>query len=120
MKKKLAAFTVLLGMLAGCASSTSGPGSGAAEGIVKGNVDHVDNQAHAVFQQMNIRVTGTTVKNNGTERELMGKVGESDVTVTIDNGPGSTSNVKVAATKNAFSGNRDLAQEILLRIVEQA
>lgn len=119
MKKKLAAIAVLLGMLAGCASSTSGPGAGAAEGIVKGSVDHVDTQAQAVLQQMKIQVTGTSTKNSGTERQITGKLGDSDITVTVDKAQGSTSNVKVEASKNVLNGNQSLAQSILLRIVEQ-
>lgn len=120
MKKKLAAFVVFLGMLAGCASSTQGPGAGAAEGVVKGSVDQVSNQAESALQQMKIQVTGSSTKNSGNERQIIGKYGDSDVTVTIDNAPGSTSNVKVDASKNVFNGDRNLAQEILLRIVQQA
>jgi len=120
MKKKLAAFALFLGMLAGCASSTSGPGAGAAEGIVKGNAVHVSNQAKAVFQQMDIHVTATSTKNSGNQRQITGKYGDSDVTVTVENAQGATSNVKVDASKNVFNGNQSLAQEILLRIVEQA
>ena len=119
MKNKLVPFLAFLGLLAGCASSTMGPGSGAAEGVVKGSVDQVSNQTQVVFQQMNIQMTGSSIKNSGNERQISGKLGDSDISVKIDNA-GSTTSVSVDASKNAFNGNSDLAKDILNRIVLQS
>ncbi len=120
MKNKLAVLVLFIAMLSGCASSTTGPGAGGAEGVVKGQVDHVSNQAQTVFKEMNIQMTGSSTKNNGNERQITGKLGDSDITVTVDNVSGSASNVKVDASKNMFNGDKNLAQQILTRIVQES
>ncbi len=120
MLKKLLPLLVVLTALSGCAGSTVGPGAGAAQGVVKGSVDEVNRRAEAVLGQMNIQVTGSSTKNSGNERQITGKMGDSDVTITLDNAPNATTNVEVSAGKNLVSGNRDLAKEILSRIVQQS
>ncbi len=119
-KKKIITLALFLGLLSGCASSTMGPGAGSAEGTIKGSVSHVSDQTQAVFRQMNIQLTGSSSKNSGNEHQINGKLGDSDIAVTIDNASGATTNVKVDASKNMFNGNRDLAQQILDRIVQQS
>ena len=119
MLKNSMFFIVFSFIAAGCASSTVGPGAGAAQGIVKGSVDDVNHRAQTVFQQMNIQVTGNSTKNSGNERQLLGKIGDTDVTVTMDNAPNSTTSVEVDASKNIVNGDRELAKEILSRIIQQ-
>ena len=120
MNKKLR-FPILglLLLAAGCANSTVGPGAGAAQAVVKGNVNDVNQRAQAVFQKMNIQITGSSSKNSGNELQLTGKMGDNDVTVIMDNAPNSTTNIEVDAGKNLLNGNRDLAKEVLTRIVQQ-
>lgn len=107
-----------IAFLSACASSTIGPGSGAAESAVHGNVDQVSQRAQQVFQQMNIQSTGSSIANSGSERTLNGKMGGSDVAVRIDSTGASTSDVKVDVSKNFVSGQGDIAKEILNRIVQ--
>ncbi|MBI3544697.1 MAG: hypothetical protein HY075_15615, partial [Deltaproteobacteria bacterium] len=57
--------------------------------------------------------------NSGNERQLTGKMGDTDVTITLDNAPNSTTNVEVNAKKNMVNGDRDLASQILSRIVQR-
>ncbi len=96
-----------------------GPGAGAAQATVKGSVDEVNKVAEKVLQDMNIQLTGSSVKNAGNERQLTGKMGDNDVTIILDNAPNKTTEVEVQAGKNMVSGNKDLAKEILSRIVAQ-
>jgi hypothetical protein len=105
--------------MAGCANSPIGPGSGTAEAVVKGSVDDVSQRAQSVLQGMNIPVTDNNSRNSGKERQLLGKSGDTDVTVTMDNAPDGTTHVAVEASKNVISGNKSLAQEILSRIVQK-
>ena len=104
-------------VMAGCAGATIGPGAGVAQGIVKGSAEEVKQRTQTVFQQMGIQATGNSMKNAGNELQLMGKLGDADVNVTIYNAPKSTSNVEVQASKNLIEGNKNLAGEILSRIV---
>lgn len=121
MIKNLSFLTFILSLIAaGCASAPMGPGSGVAQGNVKGSVTDTNQHAQTVFQQMNIQLTGSSIKNSGNERQLTGKMGDTDITVTIDNAPNSTSAVEVQASKNLVNGNKDLAKEILSRIVQQS
>jgi hypothetical protein len=109
----------VLFLLSACASSTTGPGAGAAEGTVKGSVDDINQKAQSVFQQMNIQTTASSIENSGNERRLVGKMGDSNITVQIDKADNATSNVKVDASKNVVSGQQDIAKNILSKIVQQ-
>ncbi|HTL13408.1 MAG TPA: hypothetical protein VL588_13020 [Bdellovibrionota bacterium] len=119
MLKSLVSALALSVFVSACASSTVGPGAGTAESIVQGSVDEVNQRAENVFKDMKIQKTGDASKNNGTERQLMGKMGSTDVKVTIDNASSKTVDVKVEASKNAAQGNRDLAKKILSQIVSE-
>lgn len=105
--------------VAGCASSSFGPGAGVTQGTVKGTVSMVDLRVQSVFQQMKIQLTGNSMKNSGNQRQITGKIGETEVTVTMDNSTNSTTTIEVQASKNVVDGNRDLAREILNRIIQQ-
>lgn len=118
--KQCIPFFVLALVASGCASSTLGPGAGAAQSTVKGPIEEVTQHAQDVLREMNIQVTGNSTKNSGEERQLMGKMGDTDVTVTLDNAPNSMTSVEVDASKNLVSGNRDLAREILSKIIQKS
>jgi len=119
MTTQNATFAGLLCLLfSACASSTMGLGAGATQGLIKGSVDNANQHAQMVFSQMNIQTTGSSVQNSGNERQLTGKLGDSNITVTMSAAPSSTTNVEVDASKNALSGNKDLAKTILNRIVQ--
>lgn len=118
MKTGISALFVAPLLLFACAHSTTGPGAGAAVSTVKGNVTQVNQVAQNVFQEMNIQPTQSSVKNSGTERELIGKQGDTTVTVKMNKAATATTKVEVDASKNAFQGKQDLAQQVLSRIVE--
>ena len=120
MKIRQAALPALLLLFSACASSTMGPGAGAAEGVVKGSVDDVNQRAQNVFKQMNIQFVSSSIKKSGNERQLSGKMGDSDITITMDNATPSTTSIKVDASKNVVSGEQDVAKGILNRIVQQS
>ena len=120
MLKIWIALISFIALASGCASSTSGPGAGTAASTVKGSVEVVQKRAREVFKDMNIQVTGDTVKNAGNERQLMGRKGDTAITVTINNDANSTSTVEVEASRNVMSGDRDLAHDILGRIVQMS
>lgn len=120
MNRKLLPFVGALVFVAGCASSTVGPGAGAAQALVKGDVKDVDQHAQQVFNDMKISQTGSAIKNQGNQRQLTGKYGDSDITVTMNKQSDSSTNVEVDASKNLVSGNQDLARQILSKIVEKS
>jgi hypothetical protein len=107
-----------LGLISGCASSTTGPGSGATEAVVKGSVEATGKKTEQVFMDMGIQLTGSQMKNGGNEREIKGKMGDTDVNVILDNAPDHTTNVEVEATKNFLNGDKTLAKQILSKIVQ--
>ena len=119
MTKILTPIFALLLFIAGCANAPIGPTSGIAQGTVKGSVNEVNDRAQKVLQQMNVQITGSSIKQSGNERQITGKIGDNEVTVTMDVAPNSTTNVEVKASKNLVSGNKDLAKDILSKIVQQ-
>lgn len=119
MKKIIVPFLASFLLGAGCSSSPVWPGSGVAQGTVKGSVGDVNQRAQNVLKEMKIELVGTSVQNSGNEIQLVGKMEDVDVAITIDNASHSTSNVQVKASKNIMTGEKELAQDILSRIVSQ-
>lgn len=119
MLRNVMTFLLLSFSIGGCAGATFGPGAGTVQGMVKGTVVEVDQRVQTVFQQMKIQLTGNSMKNSGNERELTGMIGDTEVTVTMNNASNSTTTVEVQASKNIVDGKRDFAREVLNRIVQQ-
>ena len=108
---------------AGAAAAGAGTGvyltSRGAESIVNGPVDQVEQRARAVLKQEGVDVTGTQTENSGAKRELKGKKGDLEVTVTMEQQDPKTTKTEVSARKNLVTWDKDYAQKILGKIVQQ-
>jgi protein-tyrosine-phosphatase len=130
MRKPRAPWLLLLGLVAGlpgCLATAAAAGAGAgvyltsrgAESIVDGPVDQVEQRARAVLQQEGIDVTGTQTENSGAKRELKGKKGDLEITVTMETQDAKTTKTEVTARKNLVTWDKDYAQQVLGKIVKQ-
>jgi hypothetical protein len=105
---------------AGCASSTMGPGAGAADSTLKGSVNDTAQHTLNVFQQMGVQVTNDSIMNSGKSRELTGQMGETTIKVVMEStGTPSLTSVHVAASNNVVNGKKDIAQNVLDKLVQQ-
>lgn len=108
---------------AGAAAAGAGTGiyltSRGAGSAVTGSVVEVDRRARAVFATEGIPVSGSQMENNGAKREIQGKKGELDITVSMEQQGDQTTKVEVAARKNIAVWDKDYAQELLNKIVKQ-
>jgi protein-tyrosine-phosphatase len=106
---------------AGAAAAGVGGGmyftSRGAESMVDSPIQQVENRARAVLEQEGVAITGTQTEQSGNKRELKGKKGELDISVTMD-GQGSQTKTEVSARKNLVTWDKDYAQQILSRIVK--
>lgn len=130
--KASAPWLVLLGLasgLSGCVAATAaaaGAGTGiyltsrGAESIVNGPIDQVESKAKAVLEQEGITITGTQTEQSGDKRELKGKKGDLDVTVSMERQDTGTTKAEVSARKNLVDWDKDYAQQVLNKIVQQS
>lgn len=112
------------------AAAAVGAGAGAAGAVawtsrgatsrVQGSVEEVFNRSAAVFREMGITQTGQTTEDNGAERKLIGTKGELEVTVQIERDEAATSKVEVYARKSPVEWDRNLARDVLTRIVSRS
>jgi peroxiredoxin family protein len=114
--------------LSGCLAATAaaaGAGTGVyftsrgAESIVDGSVADVERRARAVFDAAGIPVSGSQIENSGDKREIKGKKGDLDVTVTMERQGPQTTKTEVSARKNIAVWDKDYAQQLLGKIVKQ-
>jgi uncharacterized protein DUF3568 len=124
----LALAIALTGGWAGCVAAgaaAAGAGTGiyltsrGAGSTIEGSVDDVDRRARAVFASEGISVSGSNMENNGAKREIQGKKGDLDISVTMERQTDTTTKVEVAARKNIAVWDKDYAQELLNKIVKQ-
>jgi peroxiredoxin family protein len=110
-------------LAAGAAAAGAGTGvyltSRGAESIVDGPVDQVEQRARAVLQQEGVNVTGTQTEKSGDRRELKGTKGDLEVTVTMERQDAKTTKTEVSARKNLVTWDKDYAQRVLGKIVQQ-
>jgi hypothetical protein len=90
-----------------------------AKAEVKGNTDAVASDSRQVLADQAIQVTSDKVEKSGQHRELQGKKGDTDVTITIDRRDDQTSEVEVTARKSAVTWDKDYAKSILGEIVQK-
>jgi hypothetical protein len=116
------------GALPGCVAAGAaavGAGTGVyltsrgAEAIVQGSPAEVEKRARAVFAAESIPVTGSQVENSGAKRELKGHKGDLDITVTMEQQADKTTKTEVSARKNVAVWDKDYAQQLLGKIVQQ-
>lgn len=113
--------------LAACGCFLAAAGAGAAGAIaytnrgassdVAGNIDQVFDRAVAAFQQSGISETGRSTENNGTERKLIGTKGEYEVTVELNRSSDAITKVEVVAKKSAVEYDKEMAKDVLNRMV---
>ena len=88
-----------------------------ATSVVPGTVDQVFDRAVAAFQQAGITETGRSTENSGAQRKLVGTKGEYEVTTEINRTTDSTTKVEITARKSAVEYDKELAKDILTRIL---
>ena len=88
-----------------------------ATSVVSGSVDHVFDRAGAAFQQAGVAETGRSTADNGTKRKLVGTKGEYEVTAELSRSTDSTTKVEITASKSAVEYDKELAKDILNRIL---
>ena len=111
--------------LSGCFLVAAGAGAAGAiaytnrgaESDVAGTVDQVFDRAVTSFQQNSISETGRSTEDNGNRRRLVGTKGEQEVTVELERSGDNVVKVEVIAKKNAVDYDKELAKQVLDRIV---
>lgn len=113
----------------GCLVAAAGAGAGAAihlsdrgaESVVTASVDRTYAVTRQVFQEMSITEGKSSSKTDGDveTRELEGSTADRDITVTIKS-EGTGAHVDVVARKSAVTWDKDLAKQILEKIVAAA
>ena len=88
-----------------------------ATSVVAGSVDQVFDRAGASFQQAGITETGRTTEDSGRQRKLIGTKGEYEVTAELNRSTDSTTKVEVTARKSAVEYDKEMAKDILNRIL---
>jgi len=88
-----------------------------ATSVVAGTVDQAFNRAVVAFQQAGITETGRSTENSGKLRKLIGKKGEVEVTAELNWTTDSTTKVEITARENAVEYDKELAKDILNRIL---
>jgi len=118
----LAASTLAAG---GCFLVAAGAGAAGAvaytnrgaTSVVAGTVDQVFDRSAAAFQQAGITETGRTTENSGRERKLIGTKGEYEVTAELHRSTDSTTKVEITARKSAVEYDKEMAKDILTRLL---
>ena len=118
----LAASSLLSG---GCFLVAAGAGAAGAiaytnrgaTSAVAGTVDQVFQRASAAFQQAGITETGRSTENSGQLRKLIGTKGEYEVTAEITRSTDSTTKVEITARKSAVEYDKEMAKDVLNRIL---
>jgi hypothetical protein len=90
-----------------------------AQSDVAGSVDEVFARATTAFEGAGIRETGRSTEESGTKRRLVGSKGELEVTVELERSTSTTTRVEVIARKSAVEYDKDLAKDVLGRILAQ-
>lgn len=88
-----------------------------ATSVVAGTVDQVFDRAVAAFQQAGIAETGRSTEDNGRQRKLIGTKGEYEVTAELNRSTDSTTKVEITARKSAVEYDKELAKDILNRML---
>ena len=101
---------------AGAAGAVAYTNRGATSSVA-GTVDQVFDRAATAFQQAGITETGRSTENSGTQRKLIGTKGEYEVTAELNRASDSTTKVEITARKSAVEYDKEMAKDILNRIL---
>ena len=88
-----------------------------ATSVVSGSVDQVFERAVAAFQQAGVTETGRSTEDSGRQRTLVGTKAEYEVTAEVKRSTDSTANVEITARKSTVEYDREMAKDILKRIL---
>ena len=88
-----------------------------ATSVVAGTVNQLFDRASAAFQQAGITETGRSTENSGQQRKLIGTKGEYEVTAELNRSTDSTTKVEITARKSAVEYDKEMAKDILNRIL---
>jgi Protein of unknown function (DUF3568) len=120
------ALAVVLPMTGCLAAAAAGAGAGiyltsrGAESLVQGQVDDISKNAQAVMNDEGIVPDAASTENGGDKRELKGKKGDLDVTISMERKDPKTTQVEVTARKNLAEWDKDYAQQLLSKIVQKS
>jgi hypothetical protein len=128
MRDRFSATAALLALsvaASGCVAAAAAAGAGAgiyltnqgAESLVDAPIATVAERARIVMQQMNIAPAGTQMNGDGSERELKGKTGDTDITIELEAQSASTTRLEVTARDNLVNYDKEMARDIVERIV---
>ena len=101
---------------AGAAGAIAYTNRGATSNIA-GTVDQVFDRTVTAFQATGVAETGRSTANNGEQRKLVGTKGEYEVTAEINRSNDTTAKVEVTAKKSAVEYDKELAKDVLNRIL---
>jgi hypothetical protein len=88
-----------------------------ATSVVSGSVDQVFDRTGSAFQQAGVTETGRSTEDSGRQRKLVGTKGEYEVTAELSRSTDSTTKVEITARKNAVEYDKEMAKDILNRIL---
>jgi hypothetical protein len=101
---------------AGAAGAIAYTNRGATSNVA-GTVDQVFDRTVTAFQAAGVAETGRSTADNGEQRKLVGTKGEFEVTAEINRSNETTSKVEVTAKRSAVEYDKELAKDILNRIL---
>jgi hypothetical protein len=114
------------GALPGCVAAAAA-GAGAATGIylttrgaestVAAPVNEVAARTRSVFKAEGVEIDAASMEDKGDSRELKGKKGDLDITVSMERASETTTKTEVTARKNVAEWDKDYAQHLLNQIV---
>ena len=81
------------------------------------NLVQAFDRAAAAFQQAGITETGRSTEDSGRQRKLIGTKGEYEVTAELNRSTESTTKVEITARKSAVEYDKEMAKDILNRIL---
>jgi hypothetical protein len=122
----LVALALILPMTGCLAAAAAGAGAGiyltsrGAESLVASQIDQVARNAQSVMSDEGIVPDASSTENSGDKRELKGKKGDLDVTISMERKDPSTTQVEVTARKNLAEWDKDYAQQLLSKIVKKS
>lgn len=120
------ALALVLPMTGCLAAAAAGAGAGiyltsrGAGSLVEGPVDDIAKRAQAVMNEEGIVPDASSTENGGDKRELKGKKGDLDVTISMERKDPKTTQVEVSARKNLAEWDKDYAQQLLSKIVQKS
>lgn len=111
--------------LSGCFLIAAGAGAAGAiaytnrgaSSTLDGSVDQVFDRGVGAFGAMNITETGRSTEESGRKRRLVGTRGELEITVELNRETDTTTKVEVIASRNLVDYDRELAREVLNRML---